>query len=80
VSTVIDPTEVVPPEEYLGVLPMLGPDDPPKRSSQVIEGRANPPAAPAAPKDWDSTAHGKAWRAWVDAGGGGGDRWSNNNR
>ena len=35
----IDPTEVVPPSEYLGVPPMRGPDDPPRRSTAIIEGR-----------------------------------------
>ena len=43
----IDPTEVVPPSEYLGVPPMRGPDDPPVRPPVIIEGKAvpNPPAA-----------------------------------
>jgi hypothetical protein len=72
-SSTIDPTEVVPPGEYLGVPPMRGLDDPPKRSP-VIDARPNPPAAgaPARP----------AWQDWLDAGGQGGaryDRWSNRN-
>jgi hypothetical protein len=79
----IDPTEVVPPGEYLGAPPMRGPDDPPKRPP-VIEGKANPPAASATssasrPQDWDSTDHGRAWRAWVDTGGAHYDRWGNHN-
>jgi hypothetical protein len=81
----IDPDDVVPPTEwrgetYAGMRP--GPDDPkPRRRGPVIEGKVAPPS-PAArpPQNWDDTAGGKAWRAWVDAGGSvGGDRWSNRN-
>jgi hypothetical protein len=79
-------SDVVPPGEYLGVPPMSGPDDPPK-TPPVIDARPNPPAAsapakPVRPQNWDDTPGGKAWRAWVDAGGNGGpgfDRWSNRN-
>jgi hypothetical protein len=71
----IDPTEVVPPSEWRGeTYARRGPDDPPKRSSQVIEGKANPPAAGAPAKP--------AWQDWLDSGGYGGpgfDRWSNRN-
>jgi hypothetical protein len=82
----ITPTEVVPPGE-LGdchARPVAGPDDPPPRSTRVIEGKANPPVASAAPPakrppSWDGTPHAKAWRAWHDAGGPGFDRWSNRN-
>jgi hypothetical protein len=75
---VIDPptSAITPPSEWRGVPPMSGPDDPPRRSSQVIEGKAvkrpDPPATPAKP----------AWEVWLDAGGYGGpgyDRWSNRN-
>jgi hypothetical protein len=64
---------------HVGVV--RGPDDPPPRSTTVIEAKAvpNPPAA-RPPQNWDDTAGGKAWQAWVDAGGSvGGDRWSNRN-
>ena len=46
----IDPSDVVPPSERRGVPPMRGPDDPPRRSPPVIEGRAvrpNPPGESA---------------------------------
>ena len=76
--TSIDPTEVVPPGEHLGVPPMRGPDDwRAQRSTTVIEGKATPPAA--APRSWDETDNGRKWRAWVDAGGAHYDRWSNRN-
>jgi hypothetical protein len=41
---------------------------------------APPPAAaaPAAPQNWDSTPGGRAWHAWVDAGGPGYDPWADN--
>jgi hypothetical protein len=63
-----------------GVKPRVGiergPDDPPK--SRVIEGKANPPAAPSA------TPPAKpAWQDWLDSGGYGGpgyDRWADNRR
>lgn len=38
-----------------------------------------PPPAPAAPQSWDETDGGRAWHAWVDAGGPGFDRWGNHN-
>ena len=73
----IDPTEVVPPGEYLGVPPMRGLDDP--KPPVTIEGKAK--VAPPAPQNWDATDSGKAWNAWRDAGGlVGGDPWANNNR
>jgi hypothetical protein len=89
VESVHDLTEadITPPGEigvaYVGTKP--GPDDPPRLP--VLEGRAvrlsptNPPAAPAPRRPtWDDTPGGRAWRAWHDAGGGGGgDRWSNRN-
>jgi hypothetical protein len=72
---------IVPPGEYLGVPPMRGPDDPPKRSTAIVEGR-NPPAAKAkhvSPPSWDDSPGGRAWQQWHDAGGSvGGDRWYNN--
>jgi hypothetical protein len=91
-STAITPREadITPPSElgecYVGSRP--GPDDP--KPPVTIEGKAarpNPPAAsapakPVRPQNWDDTPGGKAWRAWVDAGGNGGpgfDRWSNRN-
>jgi hypothetical protein len=64
-STAITPREsdVVPPSEYLGVPPMRGPDDPPPRSTTVIESRPNPPAASATPKyDYDKE---QGWRDHV---------------
>jgi hypothetical protein len=53
-STVIDPVEadITPPGE-IGVARVgieRGPDDPRRRSTRVIDAKANPPAAPAAPK------------------------------
>jgi hypothetical protein len=85
-SSAITPREadITPPSE-LGqchVGDLRGPDDPPPRSTRIIEGTANPPAAGAAPQNWDDTDSGKAWNAWRDAGGYGGprfDRWSNRN-
>jgi hypothetical protein len=87
-TATIDPAEadIVPPSE-LGVARVgieRGLDDPPRRSTAIIEGRANPPAASAAPPakrrpSWDGTPHAKAWRDWHDAGGPGFDRWSNRN-
>jgi hypothetical protein len=85
----IDPplSDIVPPGERVecdaGVKP--GPDDwRAQRSTTVIEGRANPPAAKAthaSPTSWDDTPNGRAWNEWRDAGGyGGSDRWANNNR
>jgi hypothetical protein len=77
----IDPAigDIVPPSEigdcYTGQRP--GPDDPPTLS--VIEGKAVP-ISPKPPQTWDDTPHGKAWRAWHDAGGDARfDRWSNRN-
>jgi hypothetical protein len=86
---VIDPGEgdITPPSEigrcHVGI--ERGPDDPPPRSLSVIEAKAvrlSPTKQPAArPQQWDDTPGGKAWRAWHDAGGGGGsDPWANNNR
>jgi hypothetical protein len=87
-STAIDPAEadITPPGE-LGechARHVAGPDDPPRRSTRVIEGNAaavTPAAPPAAPRNWDDTPNGKVWQAWVDAGGSGPgfDRWANNN-
>jgi hypothetical protein len=88
-STAIDPTEsdIVPPGE-LGdchARHVAGPDDPPPRSTAIIEAKANPPAAGAAPAKrtpkWDSTPNAAAWRNWHAAGGGGAhyDRWKNRN-
>jgi hypothetical protein len=88
-STVITPPtcDITPPSERAecDAGPLAGPDDPPPRSTRIIEAVPNPPAASAAApsrsQNWDSTPGGKAWRAWVDAGSpGGGDRWANNNR
>jgi hypothetical protein len=107
-------SDIVPPGEigktFVG--PQRGPDDPPAKSTQVIDGKAEQPprplrigeqwdpvrgfrpippspqpsppapqqqAAPAAPQSWDATPGGQAWHAWIDAGGPGFDRWSNNN-
>jgi hypothetical protein len=67
-STAITPSDsdIVPPGE-LGVCfagtPPAGPDDPPAKSTQVIDGKANPPA-PAAPTCWDESPGGVAWHAW----------------
>jgi hypothetical protein len=95
-SPALTPTEsdVVPPGEigecYVGG-PRPGPDDPPKRPPVVIEGKAAPAAppkpappppaaAPAPPATWDETPGGRAWHAWVDAGGPGYDPWADNRR
>jgi hypothetical protein len=88
-STVINPplSDIVPPGERAecdaGVKP--GPDDwRAQRSTTVIEGRANPPAAKArhaSPTSWDDTPNGRAWNEWLDSGGYGGpgyDRWADN--
>jgi hypothetical protein len=81
IDPAIDPplSDIALPGEH-GVKPRVGiergPDDPPK--PRVIDGEANPPAA-RPPQSWDETDNGKAWRAWVDAGGGvGRDPWANN--
>jgi hypothetical protein len=78
-STVIDPSEadVCPPSEIGVALSghVPGPDDPPPRSTRVIEAKANPPAAP---RNWDDTDNGRKWQAWHDAGGPGFDRWADN--
>ena len=72
----IDPAEVVPPGEWRGETyagPRAGPDDPPK--PRVTDGKANPPAARAAPPPRP------AWEDWLDAGAGVGpgyDRWADN--
>jgi hypothetical protein len=87
-KSAIDPptSDIVPASERAecdaGVKP--GPDDwRAQRSTTVIEGRANPPAAKArhaSPTSWDDTPNGRAWNEWRDAGGSvGGDRWSNRN-
>jgi hypothetical protein len=78
--TPIDPptSDIVPPSERAecdaGVKP--GPDDwRAQRSTTVIEGKANPPAAAAPAKP--------AWQDWLDTGGYGGpgyDRWADNRR
>jgi hypothetical protein len=62
-----DPSEadITPPGEFGVCLagPQRGPDDPPPRSTTVIEGKANPPAALAAPKyDYDKE---QGWRDFV---------------
>jgi hypothetical protein len=76
--------DITPPAEigvaYVGTKP--GPDDP--KPPVTIEGKVVP-SAPAAGASasrqptWDDTPGGRAWRAWVDAGGGGFDRWGNHN-
>jgi hypothetical protein len=79
----ISPTEadVTPPGElgecHVGMKPGLDDPKPPVTS----EGKAKVvPPAPPAPQNWDDTDSGKAWRAWVDAGGNvGRDPWANNN-
>jgi hypothetical protein len=85
---VIDPptSDIVPPCERAecDAGPRAFPDDPPRRSPQVIDVDVpmspKPPTA-RPPQTWDDTAGGKAWQAWHDAGGnGGGDPWANNNR
>jgi hypothetical protein len=74
-STAIDPptSDIVPPGERAecDTGPRAGPDD------QGVAVR-NPPAAKP-PQNWDDTAGGKAWQAWVDAGGAHYDRWGNHN-
>jgi hypothetical protein len=83
-STAIDPPtcDVVPPSEwrgetYAGIRP--GPDDPPRRTSLVIEAKVAPKSKPVPPPSWDETPGGRAWQAWHDAGGSvGGDRWADN--
>jgi hypothetical protein len=75
--TAITPAEsdIVPPGElgldcHAGIRPAA--DDPPPKSTRVIEAKAVPAAAPAA----------EPWQAWIDAGGQGGpryDRWANRN-
>jgi hypothetical protein len=75
-------SDIVPPGEigktFVG--PQRGPDDPPAKSTQVIDGKAEQPpqqlAASAA--NWDSSPGGQAWHAWRDAGGAGYDPWSDN--
>jgi hypothetical protein len=72
-STAIDLAEadIVPPSEigecYLGI--ERGPDDPPRRSTTVIEGRAvpKPPSAPAAPQ-YDYNRE-QGWKDYVEADG-----------
>jgi hypothetical protein len=87
-STAIDPPtcDIVPASERAecDAGHRAGPDDPPPRSTRIIDGRVapapRPPAAPAARTPaWDNTAGGKAWQAWVDAGGAHYDRWGNHN-
>jgi hypothetical protein len=58
----------------------------PMRPSSAAPASAAPAAPPkpapppvAAPQCWDDTPGGQAWHAWIDAGGPGFDRWSNNN-
>jgi hypothetical protein len=68
-------SDIVPPGERAecDAGPNVGPDDPPRRSTRVIEAKAVPAAAPAAP----------AWQSWVDAelsGSHYSDPWANNNR
>jgi hypothetical protein len=75
----IDPTEsdITPPGERAecDTGPRPGPDDPQRRSTRVIEGKPNPPAARSAPPPRP------AWEDWLDAGAGVGpgyDRWADN--
>jgi hypothetical protein len=80
-STAIDPptSAIVPPGERAecDAGPRAGLDDPPPRSTRIIEGKAVT-SAPAA--SWDDTPSGRAWQSWHDAGGSvGGDPWANNN-
>jgi hypothetical protein len=86
-STAITPptSDIVPPGEWRGVPPMPGPDDPPRRSSQVIEGKVNPtppraaPQPQAAPTGILTDGGGdEPWRPFC-GGGPGYDRWSNRN-
>jgi hypothetical protein len=68
-STAIDLAEadIVPPSEIARVVGDLrGPDDPPPRSTTVIEGRAvpKPPSAPAAPGyDYSKS---QDWKNWIE--------------
>jgi hypothetical protein len=84
-STAIDPPtrDIVPPSERAECDPgkMRGPDDRPRRSPLVIDGKAErKPPSPSRPQNWDDSDSGRAWQKWHDAGGSvGGDRWSNNN-
>jgi hypothetical protein len=76
-SVAITPSEadVCPPGEHLGVPPMRGPDDPRRPNPAIIEAKANPPAASAAPAP-------EPWQDWIDRGQQGGpryDRWANRN-
>jgi hypothetical protein len=76
--TAITPAEsdITPPGElgldcHAGIRPAA--DDPPPKSTRVIEAKAVPAAAPAP----------EPWQEWIDAGGYGGpgyDRWSDNRR
>jgi hypothetical protein len=83
-AAITPPTaDIVPPGEWRGVPPMPGPDDPPRRSSQVIDGKAVPtPAAPAEDlidvRQGYSTGPAEPWREFC-GGGPGYDRWSNRN-
>ena len=70
-------SDIVPPGERAecDTGPRPGPDDPQRRSTRVIEGKPNPPAARSAPPSRP------AWEDWLDAGGYGGpgyDRWADN--
>jgi hypothetical protein len=74
-STAIDPTEVVPPGEYLGVPPMRGLDDP--KRPVTVDAKAVPPA----PAARSAPPPRPAWEDWLDAGAGVGsgyDRWADN--
>jgi hypothetical protein len=74
--------DIVPPGERAecDAGPRAGPDDPPPRSTRIINAKAvkrpNPPAA-----SWDDTPNGRAWQDWHDAQQGGVhyDRWGNHN-
>jgi hypothetical protein len=74
--------DIVPPGERAecDAGPRAGPDDPPPRSTRIINAKAvkrpNPPAA-----SWDDTPNGRAWQDWHDAQQGGAhyDRWGNHN-
>jgi hypothetical protein len=67
-STAIDPTlsDIVPPGERAerDAGPRRGPDDPPPRSTRIIEAVPNPPAAPAAPQYDYSREQG--WKDFVE--------------
>jgi hypothetical protein len=69
-------SDIVPPGEIgsCHARHVAGPDDPPRRSTRVIEGNAAA-ATPAAPRNWDETDNGKRWQAWHDAGVGGGSKY-----